>query len=36
MSETTKKVPIGLQLYSVRGEVDKDLRAALESVARIG
>lgn len=36
MSEKTKKVPIGLQLYSVRGEVNKDLRATLESVARIG
>ncbi|MCU0521947.1 MAG: sugar phosphate isomerase/epimerase [Anaerolineae bacterium] len=36
MSESTKKVPIGLQLYSVRDEVSKDLPGALESVAKIG
>ncbi len=30
------KIPIALQLYSVRGEVQKDLPAALEAVARIG
>ncbi len=36
MSETTKKVPIGLQLYSVRDEVTKDLPFAFESIAKIG
>ena len=30
------KIPIGLQLYSVRGECGKDLPAALKSVAEIG
>ena len=30
------KVPIGLQLFSVRGECGKDLPAALKSVAEIG
>ncbi|MBN1248583.1 MAG: sugar phosphate isomerase/epimerase [Anaerolineae bacterium] len=34
MSE--KKVPIGLQLFSVRGEVQKDLAATLKAVAGIG
>jgi sugar phosphate isomerase/epimerase len=36
MSEETKKVPIGLQLFSVRGEVLEDLPATLKSVAEIG
>ncbi len=31
-----KKVPIALQLYSVRAECEKDLAATLEAVARIG
>lgn len=31
-----QKVPIGLQLYSVRGEVNKDLDAALAGVAACG
>jgi len=31
-----KKIPIGLQLFSVRGECQKDLPAALKSVAEIG
>lgn len=31
-----KKVPIGLQLYSVRAECEKNLAAALAEVARIG
>jgi sugar phosphate isomerase/epimerase len=30
------KIPIALQLYSVRGEVEKDLPATLEAVAGIG
>ena len=30
------KIPIGLQLYSVRGEVSKDLPATLKSVAGLG
>jgi sugar phosphate isomerase/epimerase len=30
------KIPIGLQLFSVRGEVSKDLSATLKSVASIG
>ena len=30
------KTPIALQLFSVRGDVEKDLPAALEAVARIG
>ena len=30
------KIPIGLQLFSVRGECGKDLPAALKSVAEIG
>src|ERR687893_414816 len=29
-------IPIALQLYSVRGEVGKDVAAALKSVAEIG
>lgn len=29
-------LPIGLQLYSVRGECQKDLRATIDAVARIG
>lgn len=36
MADDTKKVPIGLQLFSVRGEVSKDLPATLKSVAEIG
>jgi len=31
-----KKIPIGLQLFSVRGECQKDLPATLKSVAEIG
>lgn len=31
-----KKIPIGLQLFSVRGEVERDLPATLKSVAEIG
>lgn len=33
---TQDKVPIGLQLFSVRGECNKDLGATLEKVAEIG
>ena len=36
MSDDSKKVPIGLQLFSVRGEVQKDLASTLQSVAEIG
>jgi len=32
----TDKIPIGLQLFSVRGECNKDLRATLKAVADIG
>jgi len=32
----SKKVPIGLQLFCVRGEVQKDLAATLKSVAELG
>jgi sugar phosphate isomerase/epimerase len=31
-----KKIPIGLQLFSVRGECNKDLPATLKSVSEIG
>lgn len=31
-----KKIPLGLQLYSVRGECQKDLPAVLEAVAKMG
>ena len=34
--DQNKKVPVGLQLFSVRGEVAKDLPATLASVAQIG
>ncbi len=36
MVDNTKKIPIGLQLFSVRGECSKDLPAAMKSVAEIG
>jgi sugar phosphate isomerase/epimerase len=36
MSEHTTKVPIGLQLFSVRGECERDLPATLAGVAAIG
>lgn len=36
MTSSTGKIPIGLQLYSVRGECIKDLPATLEAVAEIG
>jgi sugar phosphate isomerase/epimerase len=32
----TKKIPIGLQLYSVRGECAKDLKSVIEAVAKMG
>jgi sugar phosphate isomerase/epimerase len=32
----SKKIPIGLQLYSVRKECEKDLPAVLEAVAKMG
>ena len=31
-----KKIPIGLQLYSVRGECEKDLPGVLQAVAKMG
>ena len=31
-----EKVPVGLQLFSVRGECQKDLPAALRAVADLG
>ena len=36
MSDDAKKVPIGLQLFTVRGEVQNDLAATLGKVAEIG
>ena len=36
MAGNAKKVPIGLQLFSVRGEVAKDLPATLKAVAKLG
>lgn len=33
---TMKKIPIGLQLFSVRGEVARDLPATLKAIADIG
>lgn len=35
-TSNTKKIPIGLQLFSVRGECSKDLPAALKAVSEIG
>jgi sugar phosphate isomerase/epimerase len=36
MTDHTNKVPIGLQLFCVRGECSKDLPATLQAVAEIG
>ncbi len=36
MDNKTKKIPIGLQLFSVRGECSKDLPATLKAVSDIG
>ncbi len=36
MTDNAQKIPIGLQLFSVRGEVQKDLPATLKAVAQIG
>ena len=36
MAGDRKRVPIGLQLYSVHGECSRDLPATLEQVAKIG
>lgn len=36
MGESTKKIPIGLQLFSVRGDCNRDLPATLKGVAEIG
>ena len=36
MAQDSKKIPIGLQLFSVRGECGKDLPATLKSVADLG
>jgi sugar phosphate isomerase/epimerase len=35
-AEAAKKIPIGLQLYSVRGEAQKDLAGVLAQVAQMG
>ena len=32
----TKKVPVGIELYSVRGELVKDLKATVTAVAKMG
>ena len=32
----TKKVPVGLELYSVRGELKKDPKATVTAVAKMG
>ena len=36
MIDNAKKVPIGLQLFSVRGECKADLPATLKAVAEMG
>lgn len=36
MENKTKKIPIGLQLFSVRGECSKDLPATIKAVSDIG
>ncbi|MEO6003994.1 MAG: sugar phosphate isomerase/epimerase [Opitutus sp.] len=36
MSKGPKKIPIGLELYSVRGELARDLPGTLREVAKIG
>ena len=36
MADNTKKIPIGLQLFSVRGECNRDLPATLKAVTEIG
>jgi len=36
LAKAGKKIPIGLQLYSVRGECAKDLPAVLEAVGNMG
>ncbi len=35
-SVSKKKIPVGLQLYSVRGEAEKDLPGVLKAVANMG
>ena len=35
-AEAAKKIPIGLQLYSVRGDCAKDFPGTLEAVAKLG
>jgi sugar phosphate isomerase/epimerase len=32
----TKKIPVGIELYSVRGELDKDLNGTVTAVAKMG
>ncbi len=32
----TKKVPVGIELYSVRGELTKDLKATVTAIAKMG
>jgi len=32
----TKKVPVGIELYSVRGELTKDLKGTVTAVAKMG
>ena len=32
----SKKVPVGIELYSVRGELTKDLKSTVTAVAKMG
>ncbi len=32
----TKKVPVGIELYSVRGELTKDLKGTVTAIAKMG
>ena len=36
LPQTTRKVPIGIELYSVRGELQKDLPGTVRAVAKMG
>ena len=35
-SAAKKKIPVGLEMYSVRGEMQKDLMGAIKAVAKAG
>src|SRR5580693_7016251 len=36
LGDDVKKLPVGLELYSVRGELKKDLNATVTAVAKMG